>query len=335
MTKCSWFLDQKDKPILILGRAGMDLYPDPPGTKTEEAVNFFAALGGSSANIAVALSRQGFSTALATRISDDAIGRYVTSQLQAYGVNTNYIRPVGDETRSSLAIVESRVEDHQSVIYRNNASDFQMDPSDIEAIDLSIFSTLIVTGTCLTLEPSRSATLLALNKARSHDLRTIMDLDYRPYSWEEASQAKEVYESASDLLDVVVGNDEEFGHMAGDYSLGQGLAQRLAKNGKLVVYKCGEKGSTTYMNKEVIETGTVPVQPIKPTGAGDSFLGAFIGQLYRSDDIPSALIYGSCSAAMVVTSVGCAPAMPTATELDDFVTKNIQRITQRIRTLAE
>jgi 5-dehydro-2-deoxygluconokinase len=85
----------------------------------------------------------------------------------------------------------------------------------------------------------------------------------------------------------------------------------------------------------IIETSTVPVQPIKPTGAGDSFLGAFIGQLYRSDDLLNALIYGSCSAAMVVTSVGCAPAMPTATELDDFVTKNLQRISQKIKTLAE
>jgi 5-dehydro-2-deoxygluconokinase len=38
----------------VLGRAGMDLYADPPGTRTEEA-HFTSALGGSAANIAVAL----------------------------------------------------------------------------------------------------------------------------------------------------------------------------------------------------------------------------------------------------------------------------------------
>ncbi|MBT6099397.1 MAG: permease, partial [Marinovum sp.] len=39
----------KGNNFVIIGRAGMDFYPDPPGTKTEEASQFFAALGGSSA----------------------------------------------------------------------------------------------------------------------------------------------------------------------------------------------------------------------------------------------------------------------------------------------
>ena len=40
--------------FLIIGRAGIDIYPDPPGTKTELAKKFVTHLGGSSANIAVA-----------------------------------------------------------------------------------------------------------------------------------------------------------------------------------------------------------------------------------------------------------------------------------------
>ena len=45
--------------FLVIGRAGMDLYADPPGTRIEEATRFTAALGGSSANIAVALDPAG------------------------------------------------------------------------------------------------------------------------------------------------------------------------------------------------------------------------------------------------------------------------------------
>jgi hypothetical protein len=45
--------------FLVIGRAGMDLYADPPGTTIENATAFTTALGGSSANIAVALTRQG------------------------------------------------------------------------------------------------------------------------------------------------------------------------------------------------------------------------------------------------------------------------------------
>ena len=69
--------------FLVIGRAGMDLYADPPGTRTEDATRFTSALGGSSANIAVALIRQGCRAALATCVSDDAIGRFCQNQLDA------------------------------------------------------------------------------------------------------------------------------------------------------------------------------------------------------------------------------------------------------------
>ena len=45
--------------FLVIGRAGMDLYADPPGMEIENATSFTSTLGGSAANIAVAVSRQG------------------------------------------------------------------------------------------------------------------------------------------------------------------------------------------------------------------------------------------------------------------------------------
>ena len=71
--------------FLVLGRAGMDLYADPPGTRIEEAQGFAAHLGGSAANIAVALARQGVASALLTRVSADAVGDYCRAELLRYG----------------------------------------------------------------------------------------------------------------------------------------------------------------------------------------------------------------------------------------------------------
>ena len=42
--------------FLLIGRAGIDIYPDPPGTKTENAKSFVTQLGGSSANMGVQLT---------------------------------------------------------------------------------------------------------------------------------------------------------------------------------------------------------------------------------------------------------------------------------------
>ncbi|MEL6126339.1 MAG: PfkB family carbohydrate kinase, partial [Pseudomonadota bacterium] len=112
--------------FVVVGRAGMDFFPDPPGTRTEEATEFRSGLGGSSANIAAGICKFGGSAALVTRVSDDSVGRYCVNQLRHYGVDTTHVTPVGGEYRNSLAVYESRVEDHQTVIYRNGAADFQM-----------------------------------------------------------------------------------------------------------------------------------------------------------------------------------------------------------------
>ena len=56
----------KENKFLIIGRAGIDIYPNPPGTKTENATNFVSHLGGSSANIAVAITKLGGNCKLLT-----------------------------------------------------------------------------------------------------------------------------------------------------------------------------------------------------------------------------------------------------------------------------
>jgi len=306
--------------FLLVGRAGMDLYADPPGTRTEAATRFTAALGGSSANIAVALVRQGCRAALVTCVSDDAIGRFCLNELDRYGVDRSHVRSVGGEARNSLAVVETRIEDHQSVIYRNGAADFAMTAADVEAVDYATFSALLTTGTVLAAEPSRSAAFRAFDLARAAGLPLIFDIDYRPYSWPSAAVAAEVYSRAGALCDVIVGNDVEFGFMAGDPAAGLDAARALvARGARIVVYKMGERGAITLTSEGEFRTGIYRTAVLKPTGAGDSFLGAFVAALADGLPVPDAVRRGSAAAAMVVARVGCAPAMPTRAELDTFL----------------
>jgi len=86
-----------DNNFLVIGRAGMDFYADPPGTKTENASNFFACVGGSSANICVAICKHGGNSALVTRVSDDSVGRFCINELQQYGVDHQFVKAQGGE----------------------------------------------------------------------------------------------------------------------------------------------------------------------------------------------------------------------------------------------
>ncbi len=313
-------MDLSGNSFLVIGRAGMDLYADPPGTRSMDATQFSASLGGSSANIAVALARHGGSCSLVTCVSDDAVGRFCLNQLDRYGIDCRHVRAVGGEARNSLAVVETRIEDHQSVIYRNGAADFEMSEADVVGIDYAAFSALITTGTVLAAEPSRGAAFRSFELAHAAGLPLIFDVDYRPYSWSSPEVAAQTYSRAAAQCDVIVGNDVEFGFMAGDYSKGLDKARSLARDGAgIVIYKMGEGGAITITPMEEIRSGVFPVRAIKPTGAGDSFLGGLVAALAAGFSLRDAVLRGSACAAIVVSRVGCAPAMPTTAELEQFL----------------
>ena len=313
----------KGNDFVIIGRAGMDFYPDPPGTRTEEATHFFSCLGGSSANIGVAITRHGGKAALVTAVSDDAIGRFALNQLDHYGIDRTHVRSVGGEARNSLAVVESRVEDHQSVIYRNGAADFEMNMDDVSAVDYGKYSALITTGTVFAAEPSRSATFHAFQLARAAGLPLIFDVDYRPYSWPSAEVAAETYSRAASQCDIIIGNDVEFGFMAGDYDKGLDKARELANStAQIVIYKMGEEGAITLTPEAEFRTGIYPVTALKPTGAGDSFMGGFTAAFADGQPLRDAILRGSACASVVVSRVGCAPAMPSTSELEDFLSSH-------------
>ena len=309
--------------FVIIGRAGMDLYADPPGTPIETATTFTAALGGSSANIAAGLCRQGMRAALVTCVSDDAVGRFCLSQLDAYGIDRQFVRAVGGEARNSLAVVETRGQDTQSVIYRNGAADFEMTEEDVRAIPYAAFRALVTTGTVLAAEPSRGAALTAFELAKAAGVPIVFDVDYRPYTWASADEAERVYSHAATFCDIIVGNDEEFGFMAGGYDRGLSKARALAAGtARIVVYKMGEKGAVTITREGEVRTGIYQTLALKPTGAGDAFMAGFLGGLADEGPVSTAVERGSAAAAIVVSRVGCAPAMPTADELARFLTAN-------------
>lgn len=308
------------KNFVVVGRVGMDLSPDPPGTRTRDATSILVGMGGSSANIAAGLVKFGCNAALVTCVSDDAIGWYCENQLDHYGVDRRYVKRIQGEERTSLAIYESRIEDHQTVIYRNNAADFQMSEEDIDAIDFSQFSALITAGTVFAAEPSRTAAFKAFDRARAAGLPIIFDVDYRPYSWPSPQVAEEVLSRAGALSDVIVGNDEEFGFMAGNIDDGLDKARELAaSNAAIVVYKMGPQGAVTFADGLEFRTGIYPVEALKPTGAGDSFMAGLMASLADGFDIRDAVLRGSACASITVSKPGCAPAMPDGPELEAFL----------------
>lgn len=305
--------------FLVIGRAGMDFYADPPGTRLENGDRFVAALGGSSANIAAGLCRLGGRAALLTCVSDDPVGEFCLGKLAEFGVETQYVSRTGGEARTSLAVCDTRGDGTQVVIYRNGAADLRMAVKDVGCADIAGFGGLVITGTALAGEPSRSATLMAIETARAAGVTTVFDLDYRPYSWPDAETSSRIYTKGAENCDIIVGNDDEFGVLATSFRDGLDAARGLARDGRTVIFKMGRRGSIALTPDREIHTGAFKVDALKPTGAGDAFMAGFLIAMARGHSLRGSIVRGSAAAAIVVTRVGCAPAQPTADELDRFV----------------
>ena len=178
-------------------------------------------------------------------------------------------------------------------------------------------------GTVFAAEPSRSAAFHAFELARSAGLPIVFDVDYRPYSWPSPQVAEEVLSRAGALSDVIVGNDEEFGFMAGGIDKGLAKARALSQStAKIVIYKMGEKGAITFAGDQELHTGIYKVTALKPTGAGDSFMAGFLASMAQGLSLQHAVLRGSACAAIVVGKPGCAPAMPYPDDLKTFLAQH-------------
>ena len=200
----------KLKKILVIGRAGMDIYPEPPGTKITEVKDFSTHLGGSAANTCVALSKLGVSSDLVTCVSDDAIGEYILNKLKDFNVGSELCRKVDKAFQTQLAVVETILKNNQSILYRNNSCDLQLKKDDIDKINFQDYSAVFISGTALSSNPSREAVFNASKKASSLRIPLIIDLDYRPYNWESDQIKSEIYKKIMGEMDIIIGNDLEF-----------------------------------------------------------------------------------------------------------------------------
>ena len=315
-------LNNTNKKLLVIGRAGMDIYPEPPGTKTEDVESFSAHLGGSAANTCAALYKLGIKTDLVTCFSDDSIGRYVKKKLNTYEVGIHHCRDILNKFPTQLAVVETIFENCQSVLYRNNSCDLELSLEDINKIDFDQYGAVMISGAALSAEPSRTSVIRAIEISNEKKIPIIIDIDYRPYNWESDQVKSEVYKKALEKIDVIIGNDLEF-NITDNSENGLEFANQLIRNKpSIIIYKKGEQGSELITKEYKKIFGIFPVTPLKPTGAGDAFNGGFISSLLNGGTFDDAVIKGSACAAIVVTKVACSSAMPSEDELKDFMKNN-------------
>jgi 5-dehydro-2-deoxygluconokinase len=166
-----------------MGRVGVDLYPDQSGVPLAEVRSFSKFLGGTATNVAVACARYGHRTAVVTKVGDDGFGPYVRSALRGFGVDDRYVGTDPD-LRTPVVFCELHPPDHFPLLFyrQPKAPDMNLRLAELDLDALTSCRILWTTGTGLSDEPSRTATMGALTARRdaTPGALTVHDLDYRP-----------------------------------------------------------------------------------------------------------------------------------------------------------
>jgi 5-dehydro-2-deoxygluconokinase len=286
---------------VVMGRVGVDLYPNEFETPLRSVRTFTRFVGGFAGNVATGLARLGVSTAIVSRVGDDGHGEFVREFLAGEGVDVRFLA-VDPYWLTPPTFCEVWPPDRFPITFyrRPTAPDWQLSPGDFDADEVAGAPLLYATGTGLAQSPSRETTLGVL---RSHLGATVFDLDWRPALWEDAAEYRSLAAEAIASAELVIGNEDEV-EAAG------------AQEARPLVLKRGERGATVLAEGQETDVPGFPVAVVNGLGAGDAFAAAVGHALLRGLPLVEGVRRGNVAGAIVASQLACSEAMPRLEELE-------------------
>ncbi|PXX26036.1 5-dehydro-2-deoxygluconokinase [Arenibacter sp. ARW7G5Y1] len=331
-------MSNKKFDVITFGRSSIDLYSQNIGAPFNDIKGFDAFVGGSPLNIAVGCARLGVNASLLTAVGNDKVGEFILNFLDGEGVNTHCI-PVKNGTRSSAVVLGIEPPDKFPLVYyRDNAADSQVDIDDVDKANIPDYKILLINGTALNIEPTRSATFYATEIANRNDVDVVLDLDFRADQWHDYRAFGLTVRAILPRVKMAIGTEEEIlaatlinasqvtikeqqisaPEIKGDIDVS--IKQLLSSGIETLIVKRGEKGASIYQKDGSREdVPGFPVEVLNVLGAGDAFASGFLYGILQGWDLQKACRMGNASGAQVVTKKGCANFMPTLEESMDFI----------------
>jgi 2-dehydro-3-deoxygluconokinase len=264
--------------VVTLGEAMLRLWTNN-GMRLETVEAMKVSVGGSEANVAVALARAGHRVAWLSRLPNSFLGKRIANEIRMHGVDTSALS-WSDDGRAGLYFVElSGSPRGVSVLYDRQGS---------AASQMSILNTdLTLINDCRLfhlsgITPALSSTCQqlcreALKLAKSAGVAVTFDINYRSALWSTEDAKKEVSQLASlSSLVVCTSRDAEdlYGLSQDDENLAQNLSNRLSVSNVIVTR--GSKGVSWVLDGQNGSMDAQIVETIDRVGAGDSFMAGVI-----------------------------------------------------------
>lgn len=337
MENTTKFASDRSLDLICLGRLLVDLYATNIGARLEDVSHFAKYLGGSSGNVAFGTARLGLKSAMLSRVGAEQMGQFLVDTLAAEGCDVSQLKR---DPEHLTGLVLLGIKDRDSfplLFYRDHCADMALSVGDIDESFIASSKALAITGTHFSQPGVHAAASRALDFARRNNVRTVLDIDYRPVLWglTEKGDGETRFIADSSVtqhlhailpkFDLIVGTEEEFRIAGGMDDLIACLRVVRQVSDATLVVKLGALGCVVIdgaIPARIEDAGIkrgVQVEVLNVLGAGDAFLSGFLSGWLRGEDYAACCRYANACGALVVSRHGCAPAMPTQAELSYFL----------------
>ncbi len=270
------------------------------------------------------------------------MGRFVKDALDAAGVDTSHIK-TDPQRLTGLVLLAIQNRDHFPLIfYREHCADMALSADDIDAGLLQDARTLLLTGTHLSTKTVFGASKHAIELALKARTRIVLDIDYRPVLWgvgrHNQGDARDLpsdhvtqeMQKVLQYCDLIVGTEEEVHIAGGSTDTLQALSTLRTQSRATIVLKRGPLGCVVFEDtipdklEDALVSQGFPVPILNVLGAGDAFMSGFLRGWINGEPLSECARYANAMGAIVVSRHGCAPAMPSKEELDDYLSRQPQ-----------
>ncbi|MDX1541931.1 MAG: PfkB family carbohydrate kinase [Geminicoccaceae bacterium] len=312
--------------VVCLGEVLIDFVPTVTPNTLIEAGAFKKAPGGAPANVAVGLARLGVPSAFMGKVGDDPFGQFLIQTLAEAGVDVGPVR-FSSEARTALAFVSLRADgDREFMFYRHPSADMLFEPAEVDAEAIRGARLLHYGTISLISEPSRSATLHAIELARDAGCIVSCDPNLRLALWPDREAARAGLRAAIAQTQVLKLSDEELRFLTGSDDPAAARELLWHEGLELMVVTMGGAGCVYFTPDHDGVVVGFGVEAVDTTGAGDGFVAGLLHGLLadwngRREETRVRAICRTANAvgALATTERGAIPALPTLERVRRFL----------------
>ncbi len=285
--------------------------PEFPGIDEEvEVIRLEEVPGGSAANYIVGVARLGVNAGFIGKIGDDSYGKKLLNEFLQENVDVSQIK-IEKSSHSGMCLIPIDAEGNRQ-IFSFRGANANLTSSDIDTSVITNASLLHITS------PPLDVAKFVARIAKKNEVR----VSYDP-GGKVIRKGLTYIEPILENTDIFLPSSSELTFLFPKLKELETAAHELLEQYgiQIIAIKLGARGCLIVTKNDEILVEGHKVKVIDTTGAGDAFAAAFTVGIKERWSLEKSAQFANAAGAITVTRIGARTALPTRTEIDQFLKK--------------